>query len=160
MADYIRPGTCGACKEFEFEGNNKKGYCRRYGAYYWDDDSCRHYDEDDRRLSSGGGSTCFLTTACCQYKNLPDDCYELTTLRMFRDTYLINTPDGKALIEEYYKIAPSLVNKIMENEEKETILEGIYAEVCKIISLIETQMYDQAIIAYKEMVFKVQHAVA
>ena len=76
MADYIRAGTCGACKEFEFEGNDKKGYCRRYRSYYWDNDSCRYYDEDDERLSNGRSSTCFLTTACCDYKNLPDDCYE------------------------------------------------------------------------------------
>lgn len=25
MADYVRAGTCGACKEFEFEGSGKKG---------------------------------------------------------------------------------------------------------------------------------------
>ena len=160
MADYIRAGTCGACKEFEFEGNDKKGYCRRYRQYFWDNDSCRHYDEDDSRLSGGGGTTCFLTTACCQYKNLPDDCYELTTLRNFRDAYLKKTEEGKALVEEYYKIAPPIVEKIMANANKEDILESIYAEVCKIIALIETEMYEQSIEAYKAMVLRVQSIVS
>ena len=151
MPDYIRPGTCGACKEFEFEGNNKKGYCRRYGAYYWDDDSCRHYEEDEYRLSGSKSSTCFLTSACCQYKGLPDDCYELTTLRQFRDTYLVATEEGKTLVEEYYRIAPSVVERIMEREDQEEILIFIYDEICKIIRMIERSENEQAVLVYKEM---------
>ncbi|MBQ9986102.1 MAG: hypothetical protein IJP38_07315 [Oscillospiraceae bacterium] len=156
MADYIRPGTCGACKEFEFEGNNKKGYCRRYGAYYWDNDSCNNYEEDDRRLSSGG-SSCFLTTACCQYKNLPDDCYELTVLRKFRDEYLMNTKDGKELVEKYYEIAPGIVEKITVSVRKEKILEDVYAEIGKIISLIEAAKVQEDVDAYKDMVIILQN---
>lgn len=132
MADTIRRGTCGACKNFDFEGNQKKGYCSRYRAYYWDDDGCSNYDEDENRLAGGSGG-CFLTTACCQYKGLPDDCYELTTLRNFRDTYLKTTEAGNALVEEYYRIAPSIVDKIMESPNKVGLLEDIYTQVCKIL---------------------------
>lgn len=160
MADYIKRGTCGACKEFEFEGNNKKGYCRRYGAYYWDDDSCSRYDEDDRRLSSGGGSSCFLTSACCQYKGLPDDCYELTTLRNFRDTYLKSTEEGRKLVEEYYHIAPMLVEKIDQSDKRDEIYGNIYTKICDILKLIDNAEHEQAVDAYREMVLSVQTALA
>ena len=156
MPDYIRKGTCGACKEFEFEGNNQKGYCKRYGAYYWDDDSCRYYDEDEDRLRGESSSPCFLTTACCEYKGLADDCEELTILRKFRDEYLMPTEEGKALVEEYYNIAPGIVDKIMKNEAKAEILEVIYEEICKIIKMIEHKENNDAMYAYKNMVIEIQ----
>lgn len=155
MADYIKRGTCGACKEFEFEGNDKKGYCRRYRSYYWDTDTCSHYDEDEQRLASGGG--CFLTTACCQHRGLPDDCYELTTLRNFRDTHLMKTEEGRSLVEEYYKIAPAIVDGIMASANSAEILENIYGEICRVLVLIEAKRYEQAIEAYRAMVASVQN---
>ncbi len=159
MADYIRRGTCGACKDFDFEGNNKKGYCRRYGQYYWDDDSCSKYDEDDSRLSSSGGSTCFLTSACCRYKGLPDDCVELSALRTFRDTYLRATPEGNALIDEYYRIAPALVEKIESSRHRDEILSDIYNEICQIVGMLNQKNHEKAVEAYKAMVLNVQKRV-
>lgn len=173
MADTIYKNTCGACKEYEFAGNNKKGYCNRYGSSYWDTDSCSHYDEDRDKLSSrdydvrdedenteSSGSTCFLTTACCQYRGLPDDCYELTTLRKFRDTYLKTTEAGNALVEEYYRIAPSIVEKIMASPDKAVLLEDIYTEVCKILVLIEAKRQEAAVSAYQAMVLRIQSRIA
>lgn len=55
---------------------------------------------------------CFITTAVCQSRGLPDDCAELTAFRAFRDGYLRTCPDGDALIEEYYNIAPGIVTCI------------------------------------------------
>lgn len=52
---------------------------------------------------------CFITTAVCQELGKPDDCAELTAFRRFRDTYLMQEPDGPALIDEYYNIAPGIV---------------------------------------------------
>ena len=52
---------------------------------------------------------CFITTAVCENSGKPDDCYELTTLRSFRDNWLAFTPGGTELIHEYYNIAPCLV---------------------------------------------------
>ena len=51
---------------------------------------------------------CFLTTACCDYMGRTDHCYELRTLRGFRDGWLAVQPEGRALIKEYYQIAPAL----------------------------------------------------
>ena len=27
MADWVRDYTCGSCREYEYEGENSKGYC-------------------------------------------------------------------------------------------------------------------------------------
>ena len=55
---------------------------------------------------------CFITTAVCEELGKPDDCAELTAFRAFRDGYLSECPDGPALIEEYYNIAPGIVTCI------------------------------------------------
>ena len=55
---------------------------------------------------------CFITTAVCQAEGKPDDCEELTAFRAFRDGYLRACPDGPALIDEYYNIAPGIVRCI------------------------------------------------
>lgn len=55
---------------------------------------------------------CFITTAVCESEGKPDDCYELTAFRGFRDNYLKSCADGPALIDEYYEIAPVIVNCI------------------------------------------------
>jgi DNA-directed RNA polymerase subunit RPC12/RpoP len=55
---------------------------------------------------------CFITTAVCSSEGKPDDCAELTAFRAFRDGYLSACPDGKALISEYYDIAPAIVTCI------------------------------------------------
>ncbi|MCQ2418747.1 MAG: hypothetical protein MJ085_03070 [Clostridia bacterium] len=58
------------------------------------------------------GILCFITTAVCEAEGKPDNCAELTAFRAFRDGFLTSCPDGKALIDEYYDIAPAIVNAI------------------------------------------------
>lgn len=55
---------------------------------------------------------CFITTAVCEHDGKPDDCYELTAFRSFRDNYLRFQPGGEELIDEYYSVAPVIVNCI------------------------------------------------
>ena len=52
---------------------------------------------------------CFITTAVCRWEGKPDDCAELTAFRAFRDGWLSRQPDGQKLIDEYYDIAPAIV---------------------------------------------------
>lgn len=52
---------------------------------------------------------CFITTATCLHEGKPDDCAELTSFRSFRDGWLAACPDGAALIDEYYAVAPAVV---------------------------------------------------
>lgn len=102
-------------------------------------------------------SLCFITTAVCNYFSKPDDCYELTTLRKFRDTWLSAQPDGKELVEEYYAIAPGIVGAIDHSPEKDKIYMHIwndYIEPC--IKLIELGANDTCKKLYIDMVVELK----
>lgn len=77
-------------------------------------------------LEEETSSGCFITTAVCKSFSKPDDCFELTTFRNFRDTWLTNQPDGKSLIAEYYSIAPVIVNKINHLAESNQVYEYLW----------------------------------
>lgn len=67
---------------------------------------------------------CFITTAVCETMNKQDDCYELTAFRNFRDTYMLQSEEGKKLVEEYYQIAPAIVTFLnMESDHKEKYMD-------------------------------------
>lgn len=57
-------------------------------------------------------SGCYITTAVCEEQGKPDDCYELTAFRGFRDNWLAKQPGGQELIQRYYDTAPAIVEKI------------------------------------------------
>lgn len=80
---------------------------------------------------------CFLTTACVQYYALPDNGYELTTLRHFRDNYLAESAGGKELIQEYYQVSPKIVTRVNQDVNKNTIYTFIYSKVLEACSAIE-----------------------
>ena len=71
---------------------------------------------------------CFITTAVCECQGKPDDCQELTVLGEYRDGYLLGTDEGRAMVEEYYEIAPVLVLSIGMQREPEKIYEEIYRD--------------------------------
>ena len=76
---------------------------------------------------------CFITTAVCEAEGKPDDCAELTAFRAFRDGYLASCPDGAALTEEYYDIAPGIVTCINLCGDREARYEAIrktYLQPC------------------------------
>lgn len=81
-------------------------------------------------------SWCYITTACVQYKGLPDDCEELTVLRGFRDSYLIERPDGKNLIKLYYDYAPLILTQIKKRRGEEEILAELYGIIRKCVDAI------------------------
>lgn len=97
------------------------------------------------------GEDCFLTSACTHSKQLQDDCYELQTLRDFRDTYMKSSNQGKELITKYYKIAPPIVRKINRFENKNEIYDYLYQTlVIPSIQYIESGEKEKAMEYYKE----------
>jgi len=59
----------------------------------------------------GGG--CFLTTAIVTAIGLDDDCWELRTLRRFRDTLLVTGGDkARRMVTDYYAQAPLVVASV------------------------------------------------
>lgn len=55
---------------------------------------------------------CFITTAVCEKMDKEDDCYELSAFRNFRDSYMLQSNNGKKMVDEYYQIAPAIVTFI------------------------------------------------
>ena len=97
---------------------------------------------------------CFLTTACVTTLGKPDNCIELTTLRNFRDNVLMNMHEGKELIEEYYSIAPSIVENINKAEGKSEIYLNIYNEmILPVMENIEHENYTRAVDIYRNYTF-------
>lgn len=52
----------------------------------------------------------------------------MTAFRRYRDETLSQTDEGKALIEEYYRIAPSIVERISQEDNAEEIYSYLYSE--------------------------------
>ena len=69
---------------------------------------------------------CYITTAVCEVQNKPDDCYELMMFRGFRDNYLLKEEEGRALVEEYYELAPRILAAIDLKPTKNEIYQDIW----------------------------------
>ena len=97
---------------------------------------------------------CFITTACVEAKGLPDDCYELTTLRAFRDEYMSTLPYGQALIAEYYRIAPQIIERIKQQPESAEILKGLYSRIAESVEFIRMGENEKAMQTYCTVVLE------
>ena len=139
-------------------GYNYK-YCPRYknrDRYYRSYDEIKDDDNGSTDSSSSSGP-CFLTSACVEARRLPDNCYELTTLRAFRDGYLRSLPEGDAEIKEYYRIAPKIVENIKAQRDFLAIFDTIYRElVVPCVRLIEEGQNGLAHEKYRDYVALLQ----
>lgn len=142
MSNY---GRCKDCEWGEPESGTWKWYCSYYKTYEDPDEvqDCKQFKE---RGSSSGG--CFLTTACCDYKGLPDDCYELETMRKLRDDYISKQSYGEKLIKDYYAEAPEIVDRINSSANKDEILKKMYEKITNIVKMVDDGKKDEAIIHY------------
>lgn len=100
---------------------------------------------------------CYITTAVCRSLGRPDDCYELNTLRDYRDSYLLSTDEGREMVQEYYNIAPTIVKRIDKKAEADEIYENIwktYLSPC--ITMIENGKNEKCRDLYSSMVRKLE----
>ncbi len=102
-------------------------------------------------------SNCFITTACVKYYGLKDDCYELQTLRHFRDTYLLKSDQGKQMVNKYYEVAPAIVKSLEADNEKKIIFADIFLQIKSACSAIEHQDFEKATNIYKSTVANLYH---
>lgn len=151
---YVKENTCGSCKNYEYEGENTKGFCSYYRSYYYPDDNCGHWEMNDNCSATGG---CFLTSACCRYKGLPDDCAELEALRRFRDGFLREQTYGPEMIRLYYEDAPGIVEAIEKSSDRDSVYQCIYHEIETLLQLIENDEPDTAVVLYMLMVYKLKN---
>jgi hypothetical protein len=102
--------------------------------------------------SSGCSCPCFLTTACVAARGLPDDCEELTVLRDFRDSYLMQTAERREMVSHYYDVAPAIVLRLQISEDAPAQWERIYQLIRSCVRMIKERRFDQALQVYKRMV--------
>jgi len=143
------------------DGNYIRTGASKDGAivYIIDGNYIRYGDYSDRRIAynmteSSLGSGCFITTACIESRGLPVDCYELETLRKFRDNWVSKHENGPAEIGIYYEIAPKIVEKLDCLPNSKEIYEKIYQEVVlKCVRFIEEGKEEDAYLLYKNASF-------
>lgn len=95
-------------------------YCHNYESGF---SRCPHFKAEPEK------NNCYLTSACVDAIGLADDCIELMTLRRFRDNWLVNQPGGREQIEEYYRIAPVIVDAIYNVANCDKVLRDLYNEM-------------------------------
>lgn len=116
-----------------------------------------HSDYDGIRGGFRKGVFCYITTAVCESLDKPDDCYELTMLRKYRDEYLMSSESGKEIVEEYYNIAPTIVKRISRQENAGEIYRGIWEDYLNpCIRMIEENRKEECKGRYIEMVRKLE----
>lgn len=117
----------------------------------------RNDDGAWRKKRSDTGETkkkpgCFLSTAACNYKGLPDDCQELEILRGFRDSYLMSSDEGTAMVEHYYFVAPEIAERLTDPTE----LELVWQVICRCVEAVQSKHYELATNEYRAMVYSLQ----
>lgn len=100
---------------------------------------------------------CYITTAVCRSLNKDDNCYELRTLREYRDDYLLKDDEGREVVDTYYNIAPTIVNRINKGEEATDTYREIFKQyISPCISLIEAGDYEECRKLYSDMVYSLE----
>ena len=100
---------------------------------------------------------CYITTAVCKSLDKPDNCYELSLLRDYRDQYMLESKEGMKTVEEYYNIAPTIVKRINRQEDAAQIYEGIWEEyLSPCVKLIEEGRKKECQDLYSDMVHKLE----
>ncbi len=100
---------------------------------------------------------CYITTAVCESLGKEQDCYELRLLKSYRDQYLEKTPEGHALVEEYYDLAPTIVKRIERQPDRKELYQELYQEyLLPCIRSIEAGDPEACRETYQEMVLKLK----
>ena len=97
---------------------------------------------------------CYLTTACMRHfmQEFDDNCYELNTLRWFRDSFV-----SKEEIQHYYKTAPMIVSEIEKRNDCNEIYHYLYENVVEYcVHQIENNHYEEAYNRYKNSILSME----
>ena len=101
----------------------------------------------------GASGGCFLTTAVVELRGEADGGPALTALRAFRDGYMARTAERRALVEEYYAVAPMIVAAIPGGHAE---WERIAAAVDAAVEAIAAGAEDDAFALYVGLVSRLK----
>jgi len=121
----------------------------------FDRDNVRPETTSEDRRHRGG--ICFITSAYAEYLNKSDDCAELTTLRGYRDTYVVNLDNGVQIVKEYYRIAPLILEKLSNSSDRAEIFNKvIIPDLEKCLDLIKQGNQEEAFSVYSKLVLSLK----
>lgn len=107
---------------------------------------CTYTFQDD----SGG---CYISATVCAATGRGDDCSDLITLRLFRDTYMQATEERRSLVSEYYRIAPRIAAKLSKLPEFSFECNRLYRRFIEpAVAAINANNQDEAFSLYCSMV--------
>ncbi len=149
--DQLRGGSncfpCNPCSPDEIRGGSQCNPCNPCSP-----------DQMSGGSSGTSSSGCFISSACVKSKGLPDNCEELQTLRAFRDAKKAKDPAFLELVNEYYRIAPAIVEKIDSLSNAKDIYQELYINlVCGCVALIKDNKEDEAVVLYTNIVRELQN---
>jgi hypothetical protein len=109
-----------------------------------------NYDDYSDYLD--GFEDCFLTSACCAVVGLRDDCWELRTLRRFRDGWMAGFAAGRADAARYYREAPAVAQRLVATAAGRARLLRLYWRVIvPAAALIRLGLNEAAYRLYRRM---------
>lgn len=107
----------------------------------------------DCSLGSSEDYDCYITTAMCRDTGKPDDCAELQSLRKYRDEVMLNDPEGRRLVGEYYDKAPKIVSLINQEPDHKHIYQMLRERyITPAAQAADAGENDKALELYKIMV--------
>ena len=101
----------------------------------------------------------FITGAAMRGAGLPEDCYELSVLRMFRREYVGAMEEGEAVLSEYGEKAPQITQAIdgLSGEDSQKVWECVYVTgIVPAVLLITAGRWEQAYRLYRSILHELQ----
>lgn len=146
LGDCYKNGNCGLTTDRE-KAKYYFSLAAEYGQIYGKNQL------KEINNASASSSSCFITTAVCNSFGKPDDCYELTSFRNYRDNWLIKQTFGEQLIKEYYSVAPAIVKTIDSRDDSALIYKKIWDQYLKeCLNHIEKEQFEECKELYIKMV--------
>lgn len=145
--------TCSDCDYMNLKDRDNYGfaYCSKRREYYDPSDTACEYIQVDGE-EQGKAPYCYITTCVCDILGRDDHCYELDTLRDFRDNYMKKQVDCYSMLREYNVVGPEIVKNLSNDFEKDSIayfLKLLYID--KAIEQINEKDYEGAVDTYIAM---------
>lgn len=142
-------------KTIRYRGNYGYGWhTTESNTHHWFCPRCKGWNRESDTSCIGCNfdrTGCFITTATLLSLDKDDNCYELQLARKFRDTFM--KEKYPELVQQYYQIAPQIVDAINNLPEKQIVYKEIWENYLKqFVVLIESSQFEATKTLYQKMV--------
>jgi len=155
------------CMDLSDRNDYGEAYCTEKRTYYDPDSSVcsyyytpcsestsyKEYENEREQEEYDNPSICYITTIVCDILNKGDNCYELNTLRQFRDNYMLKDKSCLKILLEYEIVGPLIARCIKSDSNKERVANYIFnMHIIPTVNLLIDNSYEEAIKSYTLLV--------